>query len=94
MAERDVFLIKPKHQYHLSHCGQCVYVAQSWKEKRLLSESMFIPNGRWTSILKMIESEVFLMEPKHKYHLSNIKNCVYVAQSWKESRLLCESMLS
>ena len=29
MIIRDVFLMKPKHQYHLSHKGECVYDAQS-----------------------------------------------------------------
>ena len=53
MAEREVFLMKPKHKYHLSQCGECVYGAQSWNERRLLCESMFIPNERWTWILKI-----------------------------------------
>ena len=91
MAVREVFVIKPKHQYHQSQRGECVYDAQSWKERRLLCESMFIPIERWTSILKMVIRDVFLMNPKHQYHLSLWGECVYVAQSWKERRLLCES---
>ena len=27
MVERDVFLMKPKRQYHLSQWGECVYGA-------------------------------------------------------------------
>ena len=46
-----------------------VYGAQSWKERRLLYKSMFIPNVEQTLILKMV-SEVFLMKPKHQNHLS------------------------
>ena len=83
MKEREVFDMKPKHQYHLSKWGDCVYGAQSWKEKRLLCESMFIPIERWTSILKMAEWEAFPMKPKHQCQLSHRGECVYGAQSWK-----------
>ena len=62
--------MKPKHQYHLSQWGECVYGAQSLKERRLLMESVFIPIEKWTIILKMAKREVFLMKPKHQYHLS------------------------
>ena len=89
---REAFLVKPKHQYHSSHRGECVYDSQSWKERRLLCESTFIPIERWTSILKMAIREVFLMKPKHQYHLSQWGERVYDAQSWNEIRLLCESM--
>ena len=73
---REVILMKPKHQYHLSEREECVYDAQSWKERRLLCESTFIPIERWTSILKMAIKEVFLMKPKHQYHLSQWEECV------------------
>ena len=33
MVERQAFLMKPKHQCHLSHRVERVYGAQSWKEK-------------------------------------------------------------
>ena len=36
---------------------------------RLLCESMFIPIEKRTSILEMVEKEVFLMKPKHQNHL-------------------------
>ena len=62
------------------------------KRKRLLCESMFIPIEIRTSILKLVIGEVFIMKPKHQYHLSQRGECVYDAQSWKERRLLCESM--
>ena len=65
ILERDVFLMKPKHTYHLSQQEECVYGAKSWKEKRILCESMFIPIERWTSILQLAEGEVFLIKPKH-----------------------------
>ena len=51
MVEREVFLTKPKHQYHLSQRGQYIYGAQSWK-KRLLRESMFNPIDKQTLILE------------------------------------------
>ena len=59
------FLIKPKNQDHLSQWGECVYGVQSWKEKRLLRESVFISIGRWNLILKMVGREVFLIKRKH-----------------------------
>ena len=70
MVEREVLLMKPKHQNHLSQRGERVYSAQSRKETILLSESMFIPIERRTSILKMVEKQVFFMKPKHQNHLS------------------------
>ena len=51
MIEKDVFLMKPKHQYHLSQWGECVYDAQSWNETRLWCEFEFMPIGKWTLTL-------------------------------------------
>ena len=93
MVEIEVSLSKPKHQYHLSQWGECVYGAQSWKERRLLCESIFIAIERWTWILKMVEREFSLSKPKHQYHSSQRGECVYGTQSWKGWRLLCESKL-
>ena len=84
--------MKPKHQNRLSQQGECVYSAQSRKEKILLCESMFIPTEWRTLILKKVESEVFLMKPKDQNHLSQQGECIYSAQSRKERILLCESM--
>ena len=53
---------------------------------------MFIPIEIWTSIQKMIEKQVFLMNPKHQNRLSQYEERVYSAQWRKERRLLCESM--
>ena len=68
MIEREVFPMKPRHQYHLSQRGEWICGAQSLKERRLLRESMFIQIERQTLILKMIAREVFLTKPKHQYH--------------------------
>ena len=73
------FSYATKASTHLSQQGECVYIAQSWKEKRLLCESLFIPIQRRTSILKMVKREVFPMKPKHRYHLSQWEECVYGA---------------
>ena len=53
---------------------------------------MFIPIERRTSILKMVEGEVFLMEPKNQNRLSQQGECLYSALSRKERILLRESM--
>ena len=92
MVEKQVFLMNSKHQIDLSQLRECEYGAQMWKERRSLCESMFIPIERWTWILKMVEKQVFLMKPKHRNHLSQQGECDYGAQSWKERRLLYESM--
>ena len=68
MVEKEAFLMKPKHRNHLSQWGECVCGAQSWKEMRLLCESLFIQIEKWTLILKMVEREVFLTKPMHQYH--------------------------
>ena len=68
MAIREASLTKPKHQYHFSQWGECVYDAQLWNEMGLLCKSMFVPIERCTSILKLVIREVFLMKPKHQYH--------------------------
>ena len=94
MVEREVFFMKPKYQYLLSQWGHCVYSAQSWKEKRLFCEFVFIPIERRTSTPKMVGREVFLMKPKHKYHLSQEGERVYGAQSWSERRLYENSCFS
>ena len=91
MVIRVVFLMKPKHQSHLSQWGECVYSAQSRKDRWLLWESMFIPTERRTSILKMLIRDVFLMKPRHQYLWSQRGECVYGTQSWKEKRLWCEN---
>ena len=62
MAEIEVFLMKPRYQYHLTQWGKCVYGAQSWKVGRLLCEYIFVQIDRWTVILKMAEKEVFSYE--------------------------------
>ena len=70
MVEREVFLKKPKHQYHLSQWGECIYGTQSWKKERLLHESMFIPIDRQTLILKHGRKWSFSYETKVSIHLS------------------------
>ena len=78
-ANKRSFSYETDDQYHLSQWEECVYDDQSWKERRLLCESMFIPIEGRTSILKLVISEVFLMKPKYQYHLSQRGECVYDA---------------
>ena len=68
MVKKEAFLMKPKHQCHLSQLGEYVYGSSSWKERRLLCESMLIQIERHTSILKLVIGEAFYMKPKHQYH--------------------------
>ena len=41
----------------------------------------------------MVKRKVFLKKLRHQYHLSQREEWIYGAQSVKERRLLCESML-
>ena len=56
--------MKPKHQCHLYQWEERVYGAQSWKERRLLHESMLILIGRRTLILKNSRKKSFSYETK------------------------------
>ena len=69
IVEREVFVMKSKHQYHLAQLGEYVYGAQSWKKRRLICESIFVQIDGWTLNLK-IEREVLPMKWKHQHHLS------------------------
>ena len=60
MMEREAFLMKwTKQQCNLSQWGQWVYGAQSWKERKLLCESLFVPIEKSTSTLKKDEKRRF-----------------------------------
>ena len=65
MVGREAFLMKPKHQCHLSKWGECAYDLQPWRESWLLheSETTKLTNELW--IKKMVGREAFLIKPKH-----------------------------
>ena len=73
-GEKWSFSYETKASVYLSQWGEWACGAQWLKEKRLLSKSVFTPIERWTLILKIIESEVFLMKPKHRFIYPNQKN--------------------
>ena len=89
MVGSEVFLMKQKHQFIYPNEGNEFMVLNDW-ERRLLCKSVFIPIERWTLILKLIEREIFLMKPKHQYHLSQQSECVYGFQSWKQRTCLSQ----
>ena len=91
MVESEAFFMNPKHKCHLSHWVKWAYGSQKWNEKRLLCESMFVPFDKRILILKIVESGAYFMKPKHQWHLCQWAEWAYGAQTWKESRLLCES---
>ena len=64
MMEREPFLMKPKHQCHSSQWGEWVYGPQSWKEWRLLDESMFALIDKWILTLKNGGKRSFYYETK------------------------------
>ena len=74
MVERDIFLMKQKHQYHLSDCVKGIYGAQSTNKRRLWCESVLISIEKWILILKMAEREVFPMKPEHQFICPSVEN--------------------
>ena len=61
---------------------------------RLLCESMFIPIERRTSILQMVEREVFLLKPKHQNRLSQQENLFIVPNHEKNGYYYVNQCLS
>ena len=51
MAKKS-FSYETKASIHLSQQVECIYGTQSWKEKKLLYESMFVLIDRQSLILK------------------------------------------
>ena len=79
IVKEEAFFMKPKVQYHFFLGGEWICGAQSLEERTLLCEFVFILIKRRTLILKIVEREVFLKKPKHQYHLSEWRECVYGA---------------
>ena len=93
IGNKKGFYYETKASISLIPRGERVYDAQSWKERRLLCEFMFIPIEIRTSILKKVRRDVFLMKPKYQYHLSQWEKWICGTQSLKDRRLLGESEL-
>ena len=60
-----------KASIHLSQLVEWIYGAQSLKEWRFPSESMFVPIEKRTLNLKIAQIKVFLMKPRHKFFYPN-----------------------
>ena len=56
--------MKPKHQCHLYQCGEWLYGTQSWKQWRLLCESIFVLINQRTLTLKNNWNKSFSYETK------------------------------
>ena len=59
MVKKDVFLMKPKPQYHLSQWGECIWVPNHEKKKEIILWIHAYPIQKQTLILKMVERNVF-----------------------------------
>ena len=64
MMEKEAFLMKPKHQCCLSRHREWAYGARSWKEGRLLCQSVFVTIDKWTLPLKKDGKKTFSCETK------------------------------
>ena len=87
---RKSFSYETKVSSHLSQRGEWVYGSQSWKERRLLCESVLIQIDRRTLILKIGGKRSFSYETKASMLFIPIRRMSLWCQSWTERRLLCE----
>ena len=89
--EREAFVMKPKHQCHLSQWGEWLYGAQSWKERRLLIcvclnwQSNFNSKKWWKEKLFLWNQGINVIYP-------NEHNEFMVANQEKKKWLLCDSV--
>ena len=83
MVGSEVFSYETKALINLSQ-WEWIYGVQSLKERGLLCEYEFIPIEWWTLILKMVESEVFLMKPKNQFIYPKEKNVLMVPNNEKK----------
>ena len=88
MAGGEVFPIKSKHQYHLSQWWEYAYGGQSWKERRLLCECMFIPIDWWNLILKDCGKKRFSYKNKASMSFIPIRGMCLWFPIMKKKRLL------
>ena len=88
MMEREAFLMKPKHQCHLSQRGEWVYGVQSLKEWRLLYESVFSLIDKWTSTLKNGGKRSFFYETKESMSLIPISRMSLWCPIMKKKKII------
>ena len=89
--EKKASLMKPKHQCLLSQWEEWVYSAQSWKERRLVCESMFAQNEKWTFALKnWLKEKLFLWNQNINVIYPNEENKIIVLNHEIKMKLPCE----
>ena len=69
MAEREVFPMKPKHQFIYPSAAN-EFACTIIKRKEITIWIRVYPIEKPTLILKMVERDVFHTKSKHQYHLS------------------------
>ena len=84
--------MKPKSQCHLSQWREWGYDSQSWKEKRLLHESMSIQTVKRILILKNNGKRSFSNETKASMSFIPIRRTSLWFTIIKKMRLLAESI--
>ena len=82
MMEREALHMEWKHQCYSSQWGEWTYSAQSWKEKRLLCESVFVLIIKWNLTLKINGKWSFSYETIVLMPFIPIRRMSYGAQSW------------
>ena len=93
-GRKGSFSYETKASISLSQWEECVYGTQWWKERRLLCESIFIPIGRQTLILNMVESDFFLWNQSIKIDYYNKKNVFIVPNQEKKEYYYMNPSLS
>ena len=78
MLGRDVFLMKPKHQFFYIKEENDFMVPNHWKKGDYYVNSS-LSNWKTNLNLKMVKRDAFLAKPKPQYLLSQWGECVYGA---------------
>ena len=90
MIEKKTFLMKPKHHYHLSQWGECVYNAQSRMKRRLLHVSMFVLIDRQTLTLgKRWKEKIFLWTKASMSRIVMRRVCLWCPIKKRKEIIMC-----
>ena len=70
MVEKEAFLVKPKHQCHLSYWVEWVFGTNHEKKGDYYVNPSLSQLRKEVKFQKMVEREVFLAKPNIQCHLS------------------------
>ena len=93
MAEREVFLMNPMHQFIYPN-EEKEFVVPNHLKRGDYYVNLCLSNWKTNFNSKNGRKVIFPLKPKHQYHLSQWVECVYSVKSWKKMRLLRKSVFT